>query len=92
MHLYNFPLLPATGIARAVLGQFTGVAKQQEICVVRGEHDLELLRVDAETGRVVSLLRQHVFGVVRSVQAFRLTGAVKGIHDAASDAMGVSVA
>ncbi len=39
---------------------------------------LELLRVDPTTGRVHSVLSREVFGVVRSLQAFRLTGGSKG--------------
>ena len=39
---------------------------------------LELLRPDKDTGKVVSVLTSYAFGSIRSVQAFRLTGASKG--------------
>lgn len=51
--------------------------KQQEIVVSRGKI-LELLRPDANTGKVHTLLTMEVFGIVRSLMAFRLTGGTKG--------------
>jgi splicing factor 3B subunit 3 len=79
MHLYHFPLLNATGITKATVGNFSGT-KQQEICVCRGESLLELLVVDTETGRVQTLLSHDVFGVVRSIMPFRMTGGQKGAY------------
>lgn len=49
----------------------------QEIVVSRGKI-LELLRPDANTGKVHTLLTMEVFGVIRSLMAFRLTGGTKG--------------
>lgn len=51
--------------------------KMQEIVVSRGKI-LELLRPDANTGKVHTLLTVEVFGIVRSLMAFRLTGGTKG--------------
>lgn len=51
--------------------------KQQEIVVSRGKI-LELLRPDANTGKVHTLLTMEVFGIIRSLMAFRLTGGTKG--------------
>lgn len=51
--------------------------KLQEIVVSRGKI-LELLRPDANTGKVHTLLTVEVFGIVRSLMAFRLTGGTKG--------------
>ena len=39
---------------------------------------LELLRPDPNTGKVYTLLTYEVFGVVRSLMPFRLTGGSKG--------------
>lgn len=50
----------------------------QEIVVSRGKI-LELLRPDANTGKVHTLLTVEVFGIVRSLMAFRLTGGTKGM-------------
>jgi len=78
MHFYNLTLQPPTAIGTAAIGNFSGT-KQQEIFVSRGAGSvLELLRVDATTGKVHSVLTHHVMGVARSLAAFRLTGASKG--------------
>lgn len=50
MFLYNLTLQKATGISHAIHGNFSG-AKQQEIVVAKGKI-LEILRVDASSGKV----------------------------------------
>lgn len=57
----------------------------QEIVVSRGKI-LELLRPDANTGKVHTLLTMEVFGIIRSLMAFRLTGGTKGKLPRARDA------
>jgi hypothetical protein len=76
MHLYNLTLQRAMGITHAVHGNFSG-SKMQEILVSRGK-SLELLRPGLNTGKVHTLLTVEVFGIVRSLMAFRLTGGTKG--------------
>lgn len=76
MYLYNLTLQKATAITHAVHGSFSGT-KQQEILLSRGK-SLELVRPDPNTGKVHTLLQTEVFGVVRSMMAFRLTGGSKG--------------
>jgi splicing factor 3B subunit 3 len=76
MFLYNLTLQAPTAISQIVLGNFSGT-RQQEIIVTRNGV-LELLRIDASTGKVHTMLSHDVFGVIRSVVAFRLTGASKG--------------
>lgn len=76
MYLYNLTLQRATGITHAIHGNFSGT-KQQEIVVSRGKI-LEVLRPDPNTGKVYVLLTEEVFGVVRSLMPFRLTGGTKG--------------
>ena len=76
MFLYNLTLQRATGITHAVHGNFSGT-KQQEIAVSRGKI-LELLRPDPNTGKVHTLLTVEIFGVIRSMMGFRLTGGSKG--------------
>lgn len=78
MHLYNLTLQRATGITHAVHGNFSG-SKVQEIVVSRGK-SLELLRPDPNTGKVHTLLTVEVFGVIRSLMSFRLTGGSKGTN------------
>uniref|UniRef100_A0A8C5EZ87 Splicing factor 3B subunit 3 n=1 Tax=Gouania willdenowi TaxID=441366 RepID=A0A8C5EZ87_GOUWI len=83
MFLYNITLQRATGISHAIHGNFSGT-KLQEIVVSRGKI-LELLRPDANTGKVHTLLTVEVFGIIRSLMAFRLTGGNKDYIVVGSD-------
>ncbi|KAI9006019.1 CPSF A subunit region-domain-containing protein [Gaertneriomyces semiglobifer] len=83
MHLYNLSLSAPTAITAAVLGNFSGT-KQQEVLVARDTW-LELLRPDHTTGKVESLVETCVFGVIRSLKAFRLTGGSKDYIVVGSD-------
>jgi splicing factor 3B subunit 3 len=80
MHLYNLTLQPPTAITQAIVGNFSG-ARQQEIIVARGTR-LELLRPDVQTGKVSTVVASDVFGSIRSLTAFRLTGGTKGTSKA----------
>ena len=83
MKLYNLTLQRPTGVTHAVHGNFSGV-KLQEIIVSRGRI-LELLKPDPNTGKVHTLLSTELFGVVRSLMAFRLTGGSKDYVIVGSD-------
>ncbi|CAN2389285.1 splicing factor 3b [Pristimantis euphronides] len=83
MFLYNITLQRATGVSFAIHGNFSGT-KLQEIVVSRGKI-LELLRPDANTGKVHTLLTVEVFGIIRSLMAFRLTGGTKDYIVVGSD-------
>ncbi|KAL0361880.1 UNVERIFIED_CONTAM: Spliceosome-associated protein A [Sesamum radiatum] len=74
MYLYSLTLQQATGILCAINGSFSG-GKSQEIVVARGKV-LDLLRPD-ENGKLQSLLSVEIFGAIRSLAQFRLTGAQK---------------
>jgi splicing factor 3B subunit 3 len=76
MHLYNLTLEHASAIPHAVVGNFSGV-RQQEIIVSRGSR-LELLKADTNAGKLNTVLVHDVFGSIRSLAAFRLTGGTKG--------------
>lgn len=76
MFLYNITLNPTTAINQAIYGNFSGT-KQQEIIVAR-QTRLELLRPDASTGKVHTILSHECFGLIRSLAPFRLTGGSKG--------------
>jgi splicing factor 3B subunit 3 len=71
MYLYNLTLQKASSIVQCAYGNFSG-PKAQEIVVGRGKI-LELLRPD-ENGKMQSILSVEIFGVVRSIVPFRLTG------------------
>ncbi|KAI8974178.1 CPSF A subunit region-domain-containing protein [Trametes punicea] len=83
MHLYNFTIQPPTAILHAIVGNFSG-ARQQEIIVSRGTR-LELLRPDPRTGKISNVLASDVFGSVRSLASFRLTGGTKDYAVVGSD-------
>lgn len=75
MYLYNLTLQRATNISHCVAGNFSG-QKKLEIIVSRGKI-LEILAPDENTGKVQSLLSTEIFGVIRSITPFRLTGGNK---------------
>ncbi|KAL0366506.1 UNVERIFIED_CONTAM: Spliceosome-associated protein A [Sesamum radiatum] len=82
MYLYSLTLQQATGILCAINGSFSG-GKYQEIVVARGKV-LDLLRPD-ENGKLQSLLSVEIFGAIRSLAQFRLTGAQKDYIVVGSD-------
>lgn len=82
MFLYSLTLHRATGVVCAVIGSFIG-GKSQEIVVARGK-SLELLRPD-DSGKVITLHSVDVFGAIRSLVPFRLTGSQKDYLAVGSD-------
>ncbi|KAI1715078.1 mono-functional DNA-alkylating methyl methanesulfonate n-term domain-containing protein [Ditylenchus destructor] len=84
MHLYNLTLQGVTAINQAVHGCFSGISKQQEVCVARGSV-VQLLFCDPKTGKISVLCSQEIFGVIRSLLAFRLTGGAKDYIAVGSD-------
>jgi splicing factor 3B subunit 3 len=89
MHLYQLTLQQASQITHTVHGNFTGT-KQQLICVARGKI-LEILRPDASSGKLVPVLAQDIFGVVRSLLPFRLTGGVKDFIAVGTDSGRITI-
>jgi splicing factor 3B subunit 3 len=77
MHLYHLTLNPPTTLVAAVVGNFSG-SRQQELIVAHANR-LELLRVDANTGKISVVLDTYAFGSIRSLASFRLTGGTKGV-------------
>lgn len=76
MFLYSLTLQPPTNVTQAVLGQFSGT-KEQNIITASGSR-LTLLRPDPSQGKVITLLSHDIFGIIRSMAAFRLAGSNKG--------------
>lgn len=74
MHLYNLSLSRPSGIQCAIYGNFSA-PKAQEIVVSR-VHTLELIR-PADNGRMQVVYSTNAFGCIRSLAAFRLTGATR---------------
>lgn len=83
MHLYALTLQKASTINHAIHGNFSG-SKQQEIVISRGKI-IEILRPDPNTGKVFPLLAMEMFGVIRDLIAFRLTGGSKDYVVVGSD-------
>jgi hypothetical protein len=76
MFLYSLTIQPPTNVVQAVLGQFAGT-KEQLIITGAGSR-LTLLRPDPSQGKVITLLSHDIFGIIRSLAAFRLAGSNKG--------------
>ena len=78
LFLYSLTIQPASSVTQAVVGAFGGGgAKDQYILTATGS-SLNLLRPDANDGEVTNVLSHNVFGIIRSVAAFRLAGTGKG--------------
>lgn len=83
MYLYNLTLQPATGINKAIYGNFSS-PKAQEIVISRG-NILELLRPDESSGQLKVVYSQEVFGLIRTLCPFRMTGANRDLLVVGSD-------
>lgn len=83
MQLYNYTLQPPQTVTHAIFGHFSS-PKAQELLVAHS-HSLELLR-PLNDGRVVSVLKTDVFGVIRDLKAFRLPGSSRDFIVLGSDA------
>lgn len=77
MFMYSLTIQPPTAITQAILGQFSGT-KEQQIVTAAGSK-LTLHRTDPAQGKVQTLYSQDVFGIIRSLAAFRLAGSSKGM-------------
>ncbi|KAG8462236.1 hypothetical protein KFE25_012056 [Diacronema lutheri] len=88
MHLYALTLQRATAITAAIHGNFSA-PKVQEIVVARGKL-LELLRPD-DAGKLQSVHVHEVFGIVRSIQPFRLLGGNRDYIVVGSDSGKITV-
>lgn len=89
MYFYNITLKEPTAITHAVVGQFSGRREDYkkgffEIALAKGKV-LEILKPDEATGRLNSLISVNVFGIIRSMAAFRLTGGFKDYLAIGSD-------
>jgi len=73
MCMYAATLIKAGAMTHAIAGSFSGTG--HEILVARGKL-LELLRPDANSGKLVSVATQEIFAVIRALVPFRLTGSL----------------
>lgn len=76
MFLYSLTIQQPTNVVQAVLGQFAGTKEQ--LIITGAGSQLTLLRPDPQQGKVITLLSHDIFGIIRSLAAFRLAGSNKG--------------
>jgi splicing factor 3B subunit 3 len=76
MFMYSLTIQPPTAVTQAILGQFAGT-KEQQIVTASGSR-LTLHRPDPSQGKIVTALSTDVFGIIRTLAAFRLAGSNKG--------------
>ncbi len=76
MFMYSLTIQPPTSVTQAILGQFAGT-KEQQIVTASGSR-LTIHRPDPTQGKVSTILSQDVFGIIRTLAAFRLAGSNKG--------------
>lgn len=79
MFMYSLTIQPPSAITQAILGQFSGT-KEQQIVTASGSR-LTLHRPDPVQGKVTTVLSHDVFGIIRTLAAFRLAGSNKGEFD-----------
>jgi len=78
MFMYNLTIQPPSAITQAILGQFAGT-KEQQIVTAQGSR-ITIHRPDPTQGNISTILSQDVFGIVRTLAAFRLAGSNKGMY------------
>lgn len=77
MFMYSMTLQPETAIHQAVAAQFMGI-KEQQLLTASGSR-LTLYRPDARNSVINPIMSHDVFGIIRSMAAFRVAGGSKGM-------------
>ncbi|KAI9771418.1 MAG: pre-mRNA-splicing factor rse1 [Candelina submexicana] len=89
MFMYSLTIQPPSAITQAILGQFAGT-KEQQIVTASGSRII-LHRPDPAQGKITTILSQDVFGIVRSLAAFRLAGSSKDFIIIGSDSGRITI-
>ncbi|KUL89482.1 hypothetical protein ZTR_04439 [Talaromyces verruculosus] len=89
MFMYSLTLQNPTAVTQAILGQFAGT-KEQQIVTASGSK-LTIHRPDAAEGKVTPMYTQDVFGIIRSLAAFRLAGSNKDYIIIGSDSGRITI-
>ncbi|PHH70791.1 hypothetical protein CDD82_6921 [Ophiocordyceps australis] len=89
MFLYSLTIQPPGNITQAIVGQFMGT-REQLIITASGPR-LTLLRPDPKLGKVNTVLTHDVFGTIRGLAAFRVTGSSKDFFVVSSDSGRVTI-
>ncbi|KAL6720380.1 pre-mRNA-splicing factor rse1 [Lecanora helva] len=75
MFMYSLTIQPPSSVTQAILGQFAGT-KEQQIVTASGSR-LTIHRPDPSQGKISTILSQDLFGIIRTLAAFRLAGSNK---------------
>ncbi|EED21112.1 nuclear mRNA splicing factor, putative [Talaromyces stipitatus ATCC 10500] len=89
MFMYSLTIQNPTAVTQAILGQFAGT-KEQQIVTASGSK-LTIHRPDAAQGKVTPIYTQDVFGIIRSLAAFRLAGSNKDYIIIGSDSGRITI-
>ncbi|MCJ1436616.1 pre-mRNA-splicing factor rse1 [Xylographa pallens] len=89
MFMYSLTIQPPSSITQAILGQFAGT-KEQQIVTASGSR-LTIHRPDPQQGKIATILSQDVFGIIRSLAAFRLAGSNKDYIIIGSDSGRITI-
>ncbi|KAF2138163.1 uncharacterized protein K452DRAFT_291209 [Aplosporella prunicola CBS 121167] len=89
MFMYSLTIQPPTAVTQAILGQFAGT-KEQQILTASGSR-LTLHRPDPQAQRVTPILSHDIFGIIRSLAAFRLAGSSKDYIIVGSDSGRIAI-
>ncbi|KAI9848811.1 MAG: pre-mRNA-splicing factor rse1 [Thelocarpon superellum] len=89
MFMYSLTIQPPSAVTQAILGQFAGT-KEQQIVTASGSR-LTLHRPDPVQGKVSTILSHDVFGIIRSLAAFRLAGSTKDYIIIGSDSGRITI-
>ncbi|EER30005.1 Splicing factor 3B subunit 3, putative [Coccidioides posadasii C735 delta SOWgp] len=89
MFMYSLTIQPPTAITQAIIGQFSGV-KEQQIVIASGSK-LSIHEPDSHQGKIRTLYSQDVFGIIRSLAAFRLAGSSKDYIIIGSDSGRIAI-
>ncbi|CEJ88710.1 Putative Pre-mrna-splicing factor rse1 [[Torrubiella] hemipterigena] len=89
MFMYSLTIQPPSAVIQAIVGHFSGT-KEQQIVTASGSR-LTLLRPDPNLGTVQTHLEQDVFGIIRSIAAFRLAGTTKDYLILATDSGRIAI-
>ncbi|KAI9823099.1 MAG: pre-mRNA-splicing factor rse1 [Sarea resinae] len=89
MFMYSLTIQPPTAPTQAILGQFAGT-KEQQIITASGSL-LTLHRPDPTQGKISTVLSHDVFGIIRTLAAFRLAGSNKDYIIIGSDSGRITI-
>ncbi|KAJ5884705.1 Pre-mRNA-splicing factor rse1 [Penicillium taxi] len=89
MFMYSLTIQPPTAITQAVLGQFSGT-KEQQIITASGSK-LTIHRPDGALGKIVPIFSTDIFGIIRGLAVFRVSGGTKDFLIIASDSGRIAI-